>query len=33
MYQLIRQRGPVTERLFEIEVEEPGMQGFAFTFG
>jgi thiol-disulfide isomerase/thioredoxin len=33
MYQLIRQRGPVTERLFEIEFEEPGAQGFAFTFG
>jgi hypothetical protein len=33
MYQLIRQRGPVTERLFEIEFEEAGVQGFAFTFG
>jgi hypothetical protein len=33
MYQLIRQRGPITDRLFEIEFLEPGAEGFAFTFG
>jgi thiol-disulfide isomerase/thioredoxin len=33
MYQLIRQRGPVEERLFEIEFDRPGAEVFAFTFG
>ena len=33
MYQLIRQHGPITDRLFEIEFLEAGAQGFAFTFG
>jgi hypothetical protein len=33
MYQLIRQRGPITDRLFEIEFLEAGAEGFAFTFG
>jgi hypothetical protein len=33
MYQLIRQRGPITDRLFEIEFLESGAEGFAFTFG
>jgi len=33
MYQLIRQRGPITDRLFEIEFLEPGAEAFAFTFG
>ena len=33
MYQLIRQQGPITDRLFEIEFLEPGAEGFAFTFG
>jgi hypothetical protein len=33
MYQLIRQRRPVEPRLFEIEFEAPGAEGFAFTFG
>jgi hypothetical protein len=33
MYQLIRQRGPIAPRLFEIEFEEPRAEGFAFTFG
>ncbi len=33
MYQLIRQHGPITDRLFEIEFLEPGAEGFAFTFG
>jgi Thioredoxin like C-terminal domain/AhpC/TSA family len=33
MYQLIRQRGHITDRLFEIEFLEAGAEGFAFTFG
>jgi thiol-disulfide isomerase/thioredoxin len=33
MYQLIRQHGPVTDRLFEIEFLDPGAEGFALTFG
>ena len=31
--QLIRQRGPITDRLFEIEFLDPGVDAFAFTFG
>jgi thiol-disulfide isomerase/thioredoxin len=33
MYQLIRQPGAVEDRVFEIEFDEPGARGFAFTFG
>jgi len=33
LYQLIRQSGPVRERIFEIEFLDPGVQVFAFTFG
>jgi hypothetical protein len=33
MYQLIRQRGSIEPRLFEIEFEDVGAEGFAFTFG
>ena len=33
LYQLVRQSGPVRDRLFEIEFLEPGAQAFAFTFG
>jgi hypothetical protein len=33
LYQLIRQRGPVTDRTFEITFLDPGAQAFAFTFG
>jgi hypothetical protein len=33
LYQLIRQPLPVTERRFEIEFEDSGVQAFAFTFG
>lgn len=33
LYQLIRQRGPVKERTFEIQFLDPGVQAFAFTFG
>ena len=33
MYQLIRQHGPITDRLFEIEFLDAGAEGFAFTFG
>ena len=33
MYQLIRQPGPIADRLFEIEFLDPGLEAFAFTFG
>jgi thiol-disulfide isomerase/thioredoxin len=33
LYQLIRQAGPIAERLFEIEFFEPGIEAYAFTFG
>jgi hypothetical protein len=33
MYQVIRQPGPITDRLFEIEFLDAGAEGFAFTFG
>ena len=33
LYQLVRQQGPVRDRLFEIEFLDPGAQAFAFTFG
>ncbi len=33
LYQLIRQPGNITDRTFEIEFLDPGVEGFAFTFG
>jgi hypothetical protein len=33
LYQLIRQKGTVEDRTFEIEFLDPGVQAFAFTFG
>ena len=33
LYQLIRQQGAVSDRTFEIEFVDPGVQAFAFTFG
>jgi thiol-disulfide isomerase/thioredoxin len=33
MYQLIRQPGPVADRLFEIQFLDPGVEVFVFTFG
>jgi hypothetical protein len=33
LYQLIRQPGPVADRLFEIEFLDPGVEAFVFTFG
>jgi hypothetical protein len=33
LYQLVRQRGPITDRLFEITFLEPGVEAYAFTFG
>ena len=33
LYQLLRQRGPVTDRTFEITFHDPGVRAFAFTFG
>jgi cytochrome c biogenesis protein CcdA/thiol-disulfide isomerase/thioredoxin len=33
LYQLVRQKGKVEDRTFEIEFLDPGVQAFAFTFG
>jgi thiol-disulfide isomerase/thioredoxin len=33
MYQLIRQPGPIADRVFEIEFIGPGVEAFDFTFG
>ena len=33
LYQLIRQKGNVVDRTFEIEFLDPGVEAFAFTFG
>jgi hypothetical protein len=33
LYQLIRQPGPVADRLFEIEFLDSGAEAFCFTFG
>jgi hypothetical protein len=33
LYQLIRQPPPITDRLFEIEFLDPGVEAYAFTFG
>jgi cytochrome c biogenesis protein CcdA/thiol-disulfide isomerase/thioredoxin len=33
LYQLVRLGGPVGEHRFEIELLDPGVQAFAFTFG
>jgi Thioredoxin like C-terminal domain len=32
-YQLIRQKGPIVDRTFEIEFLDPGVQALDFTFG
>ena len=33
MYTLVRQQGPIADRLFEIEFLGPGVETFAFSFG
>ncbi len=33
VYQLIRQPGPITDRIFEITFLDPGAQAYSFTFG
>jgi thiol-disulfide isomerase/thioredoxin len=33
MYQLVRQRGPVRRRTFEIMFRDPGVRAYVFTFG
>jgi hypothetical protein len=33
LYQLIRQRGAITDRAFEITFLDPGAQAHVFTFG
>jgi thiol-disulfide isomerase/thioredoxin len=33
LYQLVRQKSTITDHIFTIEFEEPGVQAFSFTFG
>jgi thiol-disulfide isomerase/thioredoxin len=33
LYQLVRQKGAVTDHIFVIEFEDPAVQAFSFTFG
>jgi len=33
LYQLLRQKGPVRDRTFTIELLDPGVEAFSFTFG
>jgi thiol-disulfide isomerase/thioredoxin len=33
LYQLVRQKGAVTDHIFTIEFEDPGVEAFSFTFG
>ena len=33
MYQLIRVRGPIRERTFEVTFHDPGVRAYVFTFG
>lgn len=33
LYQLVRQPGPIVDRLFEIEFLDAGVEGYVFTFG
>jgi hypothetical protein len=33
LHQLIRERGAITDRTFEISFLAPGVEAYAFTFG
>jgi hypothetical protein len=33
LYQLVRQSGPIVDRLLTIDLLDPGVQVFAFTYG
>jgi hypothetical protein len=33
LYQLVRQPGPIVDRLLEIEFLDPGVDAYVFTFG
>jgi Thioredoxin like C-terminal domain len=33
LYQLVRQRGPITDRVFEITFLAGGIEAYVFTFG
>jgi len=33
LYQLVRQKGAITDHTFVIEFQDPGVQAFSFTFG
>jgi hypothetical protein len=32
-YQLIRQPGSIADRLFEVELQDAGVEAYCFTFG
>lgn len=33
LYQLVRQKGAITDHIFAIKFDDPGVQAFSFTFG
>jgi hypothetical protein len=33
LYQLVRERGPISDRTFEITFLAPGVEAYVFTFG
>ena len=33
LYQLVRERGPIVDRTFEITFLAPGVEAYVFTFG
>jgi thiol-disulfide isomerase/thioredoxin len=33
LYQLVRQRGPIADRTFEVVFQAPGVEAYVFTFG
>ena len=33
LYQLVRQKGTITDHIFVIEFQDAGVEAFAFTFG
>ena len=33
LYQLIRERGSITDRILEITFDAPGVEAYVFTFG
>jgi Thioredoxin like C-terminal domain len=33
LYQLVRERGPIADRTFEVAFTAPGVEAYVFTFG